>query len=190
MWGSKLFLLDPSQRLRLFPKNYKPLGIRMQEWGLYQPDAWNALVVDVIPRSWCRSERFSKFLADFSQPLVKATDALLKLTSPDSVGETHAMRIDVTGQDGRTVSIVQGHESFRRCVGQSCAEFAMDAIQHPSTGVALPEQRYKNDIARQRIIGRLTGTPGTFAYSGPVAVKGNPTPTNLVAAIERAIGAE
>ena len=31
--------------------------------------------------------------------------------------------------DGNAVSIVQAHESFRRCVGQSTAEFALDLFQ-------------------------------------------------------------
>ena len=153
------------------------------------PDAWNlmlGILVSVVPRPWWRSERFSKFMADFSQPLVKATDTLLKLTSPDKVGETHGMRVDVTGEDGITVSIIQGHESFRRCVGQSCAEFAVDLIKNPSPGVALPEQRYRDTTARQRIIQRLTSTPGTFTYSGPVVVGGSPTPTELAEALQRA----
>jgi len=34
------------------------------------------------------------------------------------VGKTHAMRVDVTGEDGNAVLIVQAHESFHRCVGQ------------------------------------------------------------------------
>jgi hypothetical protein len=96
------------------------------------PDVWNAMLgvlVSIVPRPWWRSERFSQFLADFSQPLVKAADILLKATSSNKMGETHAMRIDVTGaENGEVLSIVQGHESFRRCVGQSCAEFAMDVV--------------------------------------------------------------
>jgi len=39
------------------------------------------------------------------------------------------MRIDVTSTDGNAVSIVQAHESFRRCVGQSAAEFALDLLE-------------------------------------------------------------
>lgn len=60
-------------------------------------------------------------LAKFSKPLVAVTDLF--------VGETHAMRIDVTGEDGRTVSVVQAHESFRRVVGQSCAEFTLALLE-------------------------------------------------------------
>ena len=110
------------------------------------PDVWNdmlGLLVFIVPRQLWRSKSFSKFLADFSQPLVKATDYLLKMTSPGDVGETHAMRVDVTSTDGCAVSVVQAHESFRRCVGQSCAEFALDLLEHPSPGVQLPEQRYR-----------------------------------------------
>jgi hypothetical protein len=61
----------------------------------------------------------------------------------------------------------------------------------------MPEQRYRHDDARQRIIKRITTTPGTFAYTGPVlvggsdtAVNGNSatavTPTKLVEALEKA----
>jgi len=103
------------------------------------------------------------------------------------------MRIDVVTEttDDSTntiteemVSIVQCHDSFRRCVGQSCAEFALDAwFQHlgldedsgkltktKKTGVYLPEQRYSDTSDRKRIVSKLTSTPGTFCYTGPVKV--------------------
>jgi len=163
------------------------------------PDLWNdmlGLLVDLIPRSWWRSKKFSKFLADFSEPLVLATDvAMRKLSNQESgdCGETHAMRVDVVTEttDDSTntiteemVSIVQCHDSFRRCVGQSCAEFALDAwFQHlgldedsgkitkiRKTGVYLPEQRYSDASDRKRIVSKLTSTPGTFCYTGPVKV--------------------
>lgn len=152
------------------------------------PDFWNGmlgLLVNVVPRSWWRSERFSKFLADFSEPLVKVTDALVL------DGETHGMRIDVTGkEDGDAVSIVQAHESFRQCVGQSCAEFALDLVESASPGVQLPEQRYRDDTARQRIISRLTTTPGTFCYTGPVSVKRAPAPSDMERTLSEANKAE
>ena len=122
--------------------------------------------------------------------MVKATDYLLKLTSSDNVGETHAMRVDVTSTNGRAVSIVQAHESFRRCVGQSCAEFALDLLQHPSPGVKLTEQRYRSDTARTRIIRQLTSTPGTFTYTGPVAVTKASPPSGLEKALAKAREAE
>ena len=40
---------------------------------------WNtilALLVAFVPRPWWRNERFSQFLADFSEPLVWLTDEL------------------------------------------------------------------------------------------------------------------
>jgi hypothetical protein len=83
-------------------------------------------------------------------------------------GETHAMRVDLTRRDGSGISITQGHESFRTCVGQSCAIFALDCMRHEKAGVFLPEQRYQDDTARQRVIDKLTTTPGTVWYSGPV----------------------
>jgi short subunit dehydrogenase-like uncharacterized protein len=144
------------------------------------PAIWNymlGLLVDIVPRPWWRSKRFSKFMADFSQPLVLLTDAILQNLSPDNVGETHAMRIDVTSEDGQMFSIVQAHESFRQCVGQSCAEFALDFLEHPNPGVYLPEQRYRQADDRARIIEKLTTTPGTFAYTGPVRVERGATTT-------------
>eukprot|EP00581_Thalassiosira_minuscula_P009445 CAMPEP_0183709584 /NCGR_PEP_ID=MMETSP0737-20130205/5595_1 /TAXON_ID=385413 /ORGANISM="Thalassiosira miniscula, Strain CCMP1093" /LENGTH=490 /DNA_ID=CAMNT_0025937719 /DNA_START=162 /DNA_END=1637 /DNA_ORIENTATION=+ len=157
------------------------------------PDVWNdmlGILVALVPRKLWRSKRFSQFLADFSRPLVKATDFLLKVASPDDVGETHAMRVDVTSTDGHAVSVLQGHESFRRCVGQSCAEFALDSLQHPVPGVQLTEQRYRDDSARERIIGRLTSTPGTFAYTGPVTVDSAPPPSDMEKALIKANEAE
>ena len=195
------------------------------------PEIWNdmlGLLVDLIPRNWWRSRKFSKFLADFSEPLVLATDfAMRKLSSSSSsssgegdCGETHAMRIDViteaevsdsatatTGSSTTThqqmTSIVQCHDSFRICVGQSCAEFALDALlENPSTstmaatdttasstcttgGVYLPEQRYRNDKDRTRIVSKLTNTPGTFAYVGPVTIKARPVSANIAEATRR-----
>ena len=118
------------------------------------------------------------------------TDAILQATTPDKVGETHAMRIDATSVDHEMVSIVQAHESFRQCVGQSCAEFALDVLEHPNPGVYLPEQRYRQHTDRERIIEKLTTTPGTFAYTGPVRVSsGEPLPvypTDVIEVVEKA----
>lgn len=66
------------------------------------PDFWNALLgvlVSLVPRPWWCSKTFSKFLADFLQPLVKVTDSLIGR-------ETHGMRVDVTGTDGGAVSSI------------------------------------------------------------------------------------
>ena len=76
------------------------------------PEIWNTMLgilVALVPRKLGKSTQFSKFLADFSQPLVKLTDAILRITSPDKVGETHAMRVDVTGESGTAVSCVHAH---------------------------------------------------------------------------------
>ena len=151
------------------------------------PDFWNTMLgvlVNLVPRPLWRVETFSKLLADFSQPLVKVTDAVLLN------GETHGMRVDVTGTNGNAVSIVQAHDSFRLCVGQSCAEFALDLVENPLPGVQLPEQRYRDDTARKRMLERLTKTPGTFCYTGPVAVTEAPVPSDMKQAIEQANKAE
>ncbi|GAX18465.1 hypothetical protein FisN_2Lh119 [Fistulifera solaris] len=154
------------------------------------PDVWNTMLgvlVQLIPRAWWRKERFSHFLADFSQPLVSATDAWLKWKDPFANGETHAMRIDATLDDQSGISIVQAHDSFRQCVAQSCAEFAMDCLEYPDPGtVSLPEQRYADPVARQRIIEKLTTTPGTFCYTGPVSLQRIDGPTQLQEALEKA----
>ena len=39
------------------------------------------------------------------------------------------MRIDTTSEDGSRVTAVQAHTSFRRCVGQSCAEFTLALLE-------------------------------------------------------------
>mmetsp|Transcript_45125 Transcript_45125/g.109186 ORF Transcript_45125/g.109186 Transcript_45125/m.109186 type:complete len:404 (+) Transcript_45125:314-1525(+) len=158
------------------------------------PDIWNGMLgvlVRLVPRQWWKSTKFSKFMADFSEPLVLATDALLKATG---TGETHAMRVDVTSvppglqkEGGKGVSIVQAHDSFRVCVGQSCAEFALDALEHAKPGVYLPEQFYDDASDRSRIIGKLTSTPGTFCYTGPVLSEQPPAlPTDWEKAIDEA----
>jgi NAD(P)-dependent dehydrogenase (short-subunit alcohol dehydrogenase family) len=159
------------------------------------PAIWTVMLgilVRLVPRPLWRNQAFSKFLADFSQPLVLATDRLLRFQDEDAgLGETHAMRVDATRRDGSGVSIVQAHDSFRQCVGQSCAEFAMDCLAHPNPGVvALPEQRYQEAAARQRILQRLTSTPGTFCYTGPVALDQIKPPTRLEEALYEADCAE
>ncbi|KAJ8600706.1 hypothetical protein CTAYLR_003908, partial [Chrysophaeum taylorii] len=122
------------------------------------PTIWNGLLralVGIVPRKWWTNPLFSVGLARFSEPLVRVTDAF--------VGETHAMRIDVSSATS-VMTVVQAHESFRRCVGQSCAEFCLDLLAHPRTGVHLPESLYRDDSARARIVDRLTSTPGTTAF--------------------------
>ena len=88
------------------------------------PDLWNTvmgLMVSVVPRGWWKQRAFSQGLADFSEPLVRVTDRF--------TGETHAMRVDATAEDGSRVTAVQAHESFRSCVGQSCAEFTLALLE-------------------------------------------------------------
>ena len=124
------------------------------------PRIWNTvlrLMVAVVPRAWWSSRRFSEGLARFSEPLVRVTDAF--------VGESHAMRVDVSSATSeRSVAAVQRHDSFRRCVGQSCAEFVLDALDQATPGVALPEERYADRASREQILARLSTTPGTTGY--------------------------
>ena len=96
-------------------------------------------------------------MARFSEPLVKITDAF--------VGEAHAMRVDVSSESGERAVALQSHESFRRCVGQSCAEFALDMLRAPpAPGVYLPEALYAETNRREAVLGALTSTPGTTAF--------------------------
>lgn len=193
--GSRTVFAWPFPEAATTPRELGATGDSSAAMGT-APELWNFMLgalVSIVPRNLWRSERFSKFLADFSQPLVKATDAWLKAASPSSgldAGETHAMRVDVTAADGSGASIVQGHESFRRCVGQSCAEFALDLLEHPSPGVRLPEQRYRlgvdGDLARRRIVRKLTGTPGTFCFEGPTRSGAPSPPTEMGEALARA----
>ena len=134
------------------------------------PELWNVIMggmCKVVPRGWWRSRAFSQGLADFSRPLVALTDAF--------GSETHAMRIDVTATDGRRVTAVQAHESFRRVVGQSCAEFAAALLESsmassragsppplPAAGVFLPEQLFASREARAPMLERLLAVEGTL----------------------------
>lgn len=127
------------------------------------PDVWNVILgamARVVPRAWWRSERFSRALAVFSQPMVALTDRF--------VGETHGMRVDVRGEGGEEVTAVQAHDSFRVCVGQSCAEFVCHLLHRadskPVSGVFLPEQLLSEPEARQEVLQRMSSTPGTFGY--------------------------
>ena len=139
------------------------------------PGIWNdvmGIMVDVIPREWWSSPSFSKGLAQFSRPLVFVTDLF--------VGETHAMRIDVTSAtSGARVSAVQAHESFRRTVGMSCAEFTLALLASrglqpveesgcaaagslPLSGVFTPEMLFAEREVRKPMLARLLSLPGTL----------------------------
>mmetsp|Transcript_36576 Transcript_36576/g.65747 ORF Transcript_36576/g.65747 Transcript_36576/m.65747 type:complete len:398 (+) Transcript_36576:3-1196(+) len=128
------------------------------------PEIWNTIMgamCAAVPREWWRSRAFSQGLARFSRPMVAVTDAF--------VGETHAMRIDVTSVDGARVSAVQAHTSFRRVVGQSCAEFTNALLQGqgtllPASGVYLPERLFASQDARTPMLERLLSVEGTLNY--------------------------
>ena len=94
--------------------------------------------------------------------LVAVTSALPALAStraPHQAGSRSFVQRHAAGS-----SAVQRHASFRRCVGQSCAEFVLDALDQATPGVALPEERYADRAPRERILARLSSTPGTTGY--------------------------
>ena len=197
--GRQTVFAWPFPEAATVPKNLNLLGNSYAAMGT-APDLWNSMLgilVNIVPRPFWRNAKFSKFMADFSQPLVLATDALMKQTG---TGETHAMRIDVSSiasprETSKGVSIIQAHDSFRKCVGQSCAEFALDILRDDNDtnkhGVYLPEQYYEDDQDRRRIIEKLTRTPGTFCYTGPVRSDIAPdTPSGFDQAISQANIAE
>lgn len=191
--GTKQVFSWPFPEAATLPTELRARGSSLACMGT-APDIWNGMLgflVNLIPRSWWRNERFCKLLADFSEPLVWLSDRYLQWQDKDdNVGETHAMRVDVTRRDGSGVSILQGHASFRNCVAQSCAEFALDCLEHPSPGVMLPEQRYRDAKARQRVLAKLTSTPGTYCYSGPVELKQVNPPSRINDALAQAEWAE
>ena len=97
--------------------------------------------------------------AKFSRPLVAATDLF--------VGETHAMRVDVTSTDGSRVSAVQAHESFRRVVGGCAAEFTLGMMRQAADGVSAggvctPEQLPTG--ARAELLRRMLALDGTLNW--------------------------
>mmetsp|Transcript_6733 Transcript_6733/g.7657 ORF Transcript_6733/g.7657 Transcript_6733/m.7657 type:complete len:697 (+) Transcript_6733:137-2227(+) len=236
--GSQKVFAWPFPEAATVGKELSIIGSSSSSMGT-APDVWNDMLgflVDLVPRPYWNSRKFSKLLADFSEPLVLITDLVMKKLSSNGggergegdnsgdCGETHAMRIDVITEETEEImttdpftttnttatgststststsstsattttekmtSIVQCHDSFRICVGQSCAEFALDALftvensSQSSTsttgrgrgrggGVYLPEQRYRNQEDRTRILSKLIATPGTFCYTGPVTIK-------------------
>lgn len=168
--GSKQVFAWPFPEAATVPTNLRSRGNSVAAMGT-APDIWNTMLgvlVFLVPRKLWREPWFSLFLANFSEPLVRLTDAWLRFSDPEGIGETHAMRIDVVSVDRKVIgSCVQAHDSFRQCVGQSCAEFALDCLENPTPGVFLPESRYSDEKRRRACIQRLTRTPGTFCYTGP-----------------------
>lgn len=81
-------------------------------------------------------------------------------------------RIDAVSEGGSRVTVVQGHDSFRRCVAQSSAEFALDIMCGGGgrPGIHLPEELYGREgadqgkAARARILEKITRAEGTFTY--------------------------
>lgn len=147
------------------------------------PELWNGimgLMVEVVPRSWWKSKAWSMGLARFSKPLVALTDLF--------VGETHAMRVECTAEDGSRCVAVQSHRSFRRVVGQSCAEFlarllaargllsgaeaeASAAEDLPAAGVYLPEALFEPEAVRRPMLERLLRVDGTIDYQFDLDLK-------------------
>ena len=134
-------------------------------------------MVTVVPRSWWKSRAWSLGLARFSKPLVALTDRF--------VGETHAIRVECTAEDGSKCVAVQSHQSFRRIVGQSCAEFLarllaarglMDlpgdvALPCEKAGVFLPEALFEAEAARRAMLERLLAVEGTLDYEFELELK-------------------
>lgn len=138
------------------------------------------LMVRSLPRTIWRSQLFCHSLALFSLPLVSITDRY--------VGETHAMRIDLTGAKGSRIAAVQAHRSFRRIVGQSAAEFALAMIRHPVShgleaaaaanpagalaaellpippGVWTPEELARDPNERRSLLARMLRVEGTLNF--------------------------
>jgi NAD(P)-dependent dehydrogenase (short-subunit alcohol dehydrogenase family) len=181
--GTKQVFAWPFPEGATVPTQLKARGSSSVAMGV-APDLWNTilgLLVTIVPRKWWRSQRFSQFMADFSQPLVILTDKYMKFSNSNKIGETHCMRIDVTSADGKcTMSTIQAHDSLRNCVGQSCAEFALDCLKYPKPGVYYPEQRYQSEVPRTRIIDQLTDTDGTFCFIGPIDTSSDTSNTDKV----------
>ena len=80
------------------------------------------------------------------------------------------MRVDVTSTDGARVSAVQAHESFRRVVGQSCAEFTLALLDGAGPpGVYTPEALFADAAKRKPLLERLLALEGTlnWGFEGP-----------------------
>eukprot|EP00798_Chlamydomonas_sp_ICE-L_P013411 gene13411-19262_t len=139
------------------------------------PGIWNTVLVGLValvPRKLWLERWFSEGLAWFSLPMVALTDKF--------VSETHAIRVDVEAEDGRTCVAVQCHQSFRRCVAQSSAEFVLELLERKygddgaegglggagaswQPGVYLPEELADNEATGPRLLKRLSSTEGTVS---------------------------
>lgn len=135
------------------------------------PGIWNTILVALValvPRDLWQERWFSEGLAWFSLPMVWVTDQF--------VNETHAIRVSVTTADGRECVAVQAHQSFRRCVAQSAAEFALHLLERRGRaaaaepgvaswqpGVYLPEELADDPAWRPELLQRLSETEGTVS---------------------------
>ena len=94
------------------------------------------------------------------------------------------MRIDITGTAGARAAAVQAHVSFRRCVGQSAAEFVIELLMRRAEGAAagwrpgvyLPEGLLADPAERARPLRRMTTTPGTFTWRVEVLAEDGAVP--------------
>lgn len=109
------------------------------------PMAWNYLfgAMKSIPRSLLGNRELMQRLALFSEPIIRAVDAL--------VGATNAMRVDATGAGGRRVTLRVVHADLESCVGLATAAFALELLRGGITpGVWFPAEL--PPAARARIL--------------------------------------
>jgi len=109
------------------------------------PLFWNYLfgAMKAIPRSLLYNRDAMQNFALFSEPIIRAVDAL--------VGATNAMRVDVTAEGGETVTMRMAHPDLEQCVGQATAAFALEVLRGTvAPGVWFPAELQKE--ARANIL--------------------------------------
>ena len=150
----------PSPRRRRRASSSKSPARRAPAWAT-APAIWNTvlrLMVAVVPRAWWSSKRFSEGLARFSEPLVRVTDAF--------VGESHAMRVDVSSATSaatvaavrppRALPAVRGPELRRVRPGRARSS---DAGRRAARGAVCRRARRAARIRRRGLAAGHDGAP-------------------------------
>ena len=84
------------------------------------PLVWNYLfgAMKALPRSLLYNRDAMQNFSLFSEPIIRLVDFL--------VGATNAMRVDVTGRNGKKVTMRMAHSDLEQCVGLATAAFALE----------------------------------------------------------------
>ena len=123
-----------------------------------EPELWNGLFglsKRVVPDALLADRDAMQALALFSEPVVRAVDAL--------VGSTNVMKVDVTDDRGVVRTLEHGHDDLETAVGLATAAFGKELLE----GAVAPGIYWPSDLppdVSDRICDVVREDAGTFLW--------------------------